>query len=317
MEKTNNSRITPANYIAIFAMAFLALFTFFGWMYGSEDGEAGVAVIMTLLEVLLLGSFLILSIKAKSATSHFGMWRIVKWASLVAYVIVAVLFSTPLLKYFYIMSEKDSLQETAKNEIAAVESLYTQYDHTMDTATKQAIEQMNNYVNSKSHSFTMESYMDSMSIVRSDIASWGKEVRDTWRLKKDNSLTEMRKQILSWGVLDLNIAQVGKRIKNKGQETLERINKKIKSNIDAKIVPVIRYTNGQYVTDSFVEPVFESPSTGEFHKKLRDSNHATFLGWFFFVLLHLLILFNYVVTRNNDIVGPGKNKNSNTNGVDL
>ena len=318
MENTNNnSRITPANYIALLALALLALFTFFGWMYGSENGEAGLAIIMTIFEVVVLGALLVLAIKAKSATSHFGMWRIVEWGSIALYVVVAILFASPLLKYFYVMSEKDSLKNTAINEIAAVDSLYSNYQHAMETATKQAVEQITNYVNSRSSSYTMETYIDSMAITRSDVASWGNQVRETWQLKPDSTLSQMRRQVMSWGFFDMGIAQVGKRIESKSEETIERLNKKVKSNIEARVVPIIRYNGSQYVTDSFIEPTFEVPSTGAFHKALRDGNGTTVFGWVMFILLHLLILLNYLVTQGRTIVGPNRKSNYNTNGIDL
>lgn len=325
--KKNSGGLTPANYIAIAGMSLLALFTFFGHLYGSDDGQFGVALLLTILEVVLLGSALVLAIKAKGANSHFGMWRIVKYASLALYVIIAIFFAAPLLKYFYITSEKDRLQEMAQQEIAAIDSLYSEYNQTMKKATQNAAQRLKDYSDKTSHSTyaapkssSMEDYIRMMNIDHADIDNWGARITKVWRLPNDNSLKDMQEKVNRWGYFDLDIAQIGAAIKTKAEQTTEMLNDKVKTNANKHhIIPVFNIRNNKYIHDGYVEATFVCPDTGLFHNALRDGSGTTIIGWVMFLLLHSLILLNYLATLDSGVVLQGKSKNGRniSNGIPL
>lgn len=323
--ETNSGRLTPANIIATISMALLALFTFFGHLYGSGDGQMGKALLFTILEVVLLSSALVLAIKAKKADSHFGMWRIVKYASLVLYVAVAFIFASPLLKYFYVTSEKDKLQEMARQEIAAIDSLYIDYNRKMKTATQNASQRLKDYVDNTGGSYysarkssSMEDYINMMNIDKSDIDNWGAKITKVWRVPTDSTLNEMQNKVNNWGYFDMNIAQVGANIKTKAEQTVNMLNEKVKMNTERNhIIPVFDLSYNQYVHSGYVEESFSCPVMGKFHDALRDGNGTTVVGWAMFFVLHLLILLNFAVTLGTGIVLQKKGRNMGGNGIPL
>lgn len=324
--KTNSSRLTPANVIAIIAMALLSLFTFFGQLYSSDNGMIGTALLLTIFEITLLTAALVLSIKAKAANSHFGMWRIVKYTALVVYVVVAICFARPVLKYFYVASDKVRLQEMALTEIRDIDSLYIDYHSTMKTKTNIAVQLMKDYVASvnlgASKSSSMEEYLNDMHIDRSDIDSWGAKITKVWRIKNDSSLAEMRDKINSWGPFDMHIAQVGASIENRAVQVENMLNNKVKENINEhRIIPIFSVKNNRYNHDGYVDQAFHCSSTGGFHKALSKVHASTTTGWIMLVLLHLLILLNFFVAESSSVIGPGQRRNKDgqvgSNGISL
>ena len=323
--KTNSGRLTPANWIAILAMALLALFTFFGHLYGSDSGQFGMALLLTLLEVALLTTALVLAIKAKSATSHFGLWRIVKYVALALYVIVAIVFARPLLKYFHIMSQKQELQAQAMAEIDAIGKLYADYGALMESRHSEAVQRLKDYMRSRfsggGRSTSVEDYMALVEIGDStDIDDWSRDVRSIWKVSPDTELENMRNKVNAWGLFDLDIAQVGSAIEEKAEQAAEQLNDKVKNNCDSHhIIPVIDIIDGiRYEHKGYVQQSFSVPEAGGFHNALTSDSDTTVVGWVLFVILHLLILLNYLATRPSGVVPAGKKRRANPgNGVPL
>ncbi len=327
--KKNDGRISPANWIAIIAMALLALFTFFGRLYSSGDGQMGMALLFTLLEVVLLTGAIMLAIKAKKQKSHIGMWRIVMYVSLVAYVVVAILFAAPLLKFFSVNAEKDHLKEIANEEIEAIEKLYDDYNTTMQDKTNEAVERLHQYMtdvkNGAAKSPSVEDLLKGWSIqtpedlVGADGASsgWKKDVEDAWRLGEDQALKDYQSVVDNWSFFDLEIAQVAAGIDQKADDVVEFLNNKVKENAEEKnIIPVIEIN--EYKHAGFVKKTFERPDVGAFHDALSKVNTNSVIGWVLFIVLHLLILLNFAVTEGAETVFPGaKNKSKSSTGIDL
>lgn len=70
-----------------------------------------------------------MSIKAKGAENDVKSWRYVEWTCLLVYVVVAILFAAPFQRFFYVVSQKENLQEKARNEVKAIKTLYQNYEH--------------------------------------------------------------------------------------------------------------------------------------------------------------------------------------------
>lgn len=327
--KKNDSRITPANWIAIIAMALLALFTFFGMLYSSGNGQMGMALLFTALEVALLTSALVVAIKSKKETSNFKLWRIVMCVSLVAYVVVALIFASPLLKFFSINAKKDSLKDMAREEIEAIEHLYKDYNKTMQASTDEAVERMQQYMidinNNATKSPSMDKLLAEWNITSiSDLlgtdenpGGWKSDVEEAWKVGEDQELKEWTTIVDQWGFFDIKISQVATAINKKADDVVQSLNAKVDKNVKEKnIIPVISLN--PYEHKGFVEKTFERPDVGDFHEELTEGNAKSIIGWIVFVLLHLLILFNFAVTEGDTTVFPMKKaKDTATKGIEL
>lgn len=108
MKKCKNKNIlSRGNIIAIAAMFLLGLFSFVGQYFYSDEVTIGTALLLTFFEVSLLALSIALAIKAKSASDHIIMWRRIEFVSLAAYVFFAFVFSSSLLKFVLVVSEKN------------------------------------------------------------------------------------------------------------------------------------------------------------------------------------------------------------------
>lgn len=90
------NKITKANVVAIAGMTVLGILSIFGQLSNSGSASICSVILLTLLELSLLSSTLIIAIKAKKARNNFGIWRKVESVSIVAYVIFALVFSSLL-----------------------------------------------------------------------------------------------------------------------------------------------------------------------------------------------------------------------------
>ena len=319
----SDSRITPANWIATIAMALLALFTFFGLLYSSGDGQIGMALLLTALQVVLLTCALVVAIKAKQKTSYFRLWRIVMYVALAVYVVVALVFAPPLLNFFRINAEKDNLKDMAKQEIESIEQLYNDYDNTMQTATNEAVERIQQYMrgvkNNAIKSPSMENLLSEWEInsvsdlVGNDENSggWKREIEDKWTLSEDNDLNEWKLVVDQWGFFDTEIAQVAAVINQKADDVVQLLNKSVDENKKVGIIPIIEInSSNQYEYTGLVEKTFELPNVGGFHKAMSEGNTKSVLGWILFLLIHLLILLNYIVTKGTDTILRGTQHNN-------
>ena len=312
MSKQNSGNVSIANVISMLGLAGVGVITFFGILLGSADGAIGTAALLAIVLAAVLACLLVVAVKAKAADDNRDKWRIVEIAALVVYVIVALVFSTPLHRFFYVKSQQQEVQQQARQEIKDVEQLYADYEQQRKAALDNAVQQMTNYQNSKTKSLSMDAYIQKMHVDE----KWAGKADKLTKLRSDAELKQLAQNVEQFSLLSL--AQTAAQLAEKDSTAYLTVMQKIQSNqAEHDLIP--RFVNdatGAYTQDGFAQIDIERAPQPRLQPALQQASGSTAISWIVLVVLHLLILFSYVAARGSDVVGPSQKKGPK-GGLDL
>lgn len=315
MAKENNGKVSPGLILAALGLAAIGVLTFFGKLMQSSDGKPGGAIAWAVALVAILGFFIFMSVKAKGAEDNPDKWKFVEWGCLAAYIIVAVLSASSFNRFFYIISEKDSMQAQARKEVKAIKEMNTAYEHQYKRALTDATEQIHNYIASGQSSRIHDELAYYVEGVGANVESWAAKAEAIVKLPADKELADIASRIEAWNLMSLS--SLAADLDEKGSNAMTVINNKIaKYAEENRLIPVIGgggaspyYLNG-YASFDLGEPV-----ESKFASMLRGADGSTALGWIVYVLLNALVILYYLVASRSMHVGP--TRGVRTEGLDL
>jgi len=322
MANTGNGKISLANILALFGLACIGIGTFFGIVIKSSNGAFGEAIILTIALIAALGFFLFLGIKAKRAKDNPDKWRYVEWISIAIYIVIALVFSAPFLRSFYVISQSDEMLKKAREEVAAIKEMRSKYEDQQRKYLDDAVEQIKNYKDSRQSSLKynddLAEYVKGIGNNVDSAGGWKTKASICVKLQPDKELSAIDTDIENWSSWNvLSLSSIASRLEAKDKESWTSIEKKIREYGEKnKLIPVI----GGGVTEAYYLKglaKFElgTPPEPQFAKSLRDADGSTFWGWIVYIALNLLVLLNYVVTIRSNFVGP--RRGVLTGGADL
>ncbi len=316
MSQKKSGNISIANIIALVGLAGIGVVTFFGMLLHSSDGKPAGAILGAVALVAGLGFLLFMSIKAKGAEDNPDKWRYVEWASLAAYVIVALLFASPFQRFFYILGEKDAMLVQARQEIKAIKSLYQEYDHQQKKFLNEAVEQIRNYNASGQQKNINDDLADYVKGIGSNVDGWAAKASAIVKLTPDKQLSDIEDKIEGWNIMQLS--SIATELESKDSNAWTVIENKIKKYEEQnKLIPVIGGGGGHpYKLEGYAKFDLGNRPDAKFAQMLRSSDGSTILGWIIFIVLNLLVLLNYAVAPRTGFVGPTNRKNP-SGGLDL
>ena len=302
MSNTKKNGITIANFIALIGMAGIGATTFFGELFTSEDGTPGVAIIMAVILVAALTFLLVFSIKAQTKDSDTNSWLYVEIASIIVYIVVAIIFSTPSQRFFYIVSEKENLKEMALNQVKAIDSMYMKYERQYTRFINDAAEQARNYFDSKTYNKELSYELKDAGISnKKEVDSWQDKALKVMKLQKRSEVAEIKSQIEIWNLLTLPSMAVNLEETSKGcwSDANKHIQAAAENN---KLIPVIKGDIYGYAYDGFAKFDLGTRPESKFANALRAADGSTTAGLVIYIVLNFMVLFNYIVTnRSNKI----------------
>lgn len=320
MSEKKKGDVSIANVLAIIGLAGLGVITFLGEMLKSTDGRPTRAIIFAVVYVGLLALFLIFSIKAKGASDNPDKWRYAEWFCIAAYVAVAILGSSPFHHFFSVVSQKQELQEMANNQVNAVKKMYDDYNIQCDNYLKSAVERMSAYKrNPQSRSIKDDLYEYVEGHFAHD-SSWYNNSRLIVRADEKDNIEDITKRIKKWNYMQLSS------LASDIDGLVNTSRRKLESRIDLfkrehNLIPLIGVPGEdgrtQYTYDGLAEFDLGPELSGEMVSKLSSDSGKSVLGWIVFALLHLIVLFNYLVAPRTYIVGPGRRSEDQSGGASL
>ncbi len=316
MSQTNSGNVSIANIIALIGLAGIGVVTFFGMLLHSTDGKPAGAILGTIALVIGLAFLLFMSIKAKGAEDNPDKWRYVEWSCLAAYIIVALLFASPFQRFFYILGEKDTMQEQARQEIKAIKNLYQEYDYQQKKFLNDAVEQIQNYNASGQQKYRKDDLAEYVDGIGSNVDGWAAKASAIVKLTPDKQLSDIEDKIEGWNIMQLS--SIASDLEAKDSDAWTKVENKIKKYEEQnKLIPVIGGGGGHpYVLQGYAKFDLGSQPEAKFAKMLCKSDGNTILGWILYVVLNLLVLLNYAVAQRSGFVGPGRGKGP-SGGLDL
>lgn len=310
MSKGKNGNITIANIIAMIGLAGIGVVSFFGILMHSEDGTPGGAVLGAVALTAALAFFLIMGIKAKSAEDNPDKWKWVGWGCVIAYIIIAILFANPFQRFFYVVSEKDELQSLARQEVNAIDKIYSQYEFQKNKFMTNAAEQLANYRDSKqlrSANRELAEYVDKVHPIP-NVEAWKEKALAAVQLEEDTRLKDIKDKIEIWNLITL--PSLAKDLKERDTQVLLELETKIREYGEKhSLIPVIGGGGIRpYSFEGYAQFNLGENPEPMFAEKLRSADGATAMGWIVYTILHLFVLLNYAVTEGTEVVGPRRGK---------
>lgn len=300
MANKNKDRISPANYISLFGLAAIGVIIFFGSMFSSTDGKPTQSIITAVAAVILLGGALFIGIKAKSADNNPDKWKYIEWLAIAAYIVVAVLFAQPFIRFFYVIGEKETLQNEAKNELNYIYDLHRSYDQQRNEAIARANQMLIEFRNSGKTSY------DSYLIAVSGDPEWAETAMEVTKIPVDTKVNNLMSRVEQWDLFD--IAMMANDMDGIGESSLIAMKDKITLYGDEnKLIPVIEGSagGGQFHKVGLVEFVLPDAPESTFTEAVRTANGVSILGIVVYVILNCLVLLNLLVTARSNYVAPG------------
>lgn len=314
MSNKSKDSISIANILAVIGLVGLGVLSFFGLYFQSQDGSPTKPLIVAVAIAAGLAILLILSVKAKAANDNPDKWRIVEIICVLLYLTVAALCAKPFLHFFKVVSEKEQIQKEARAEIAAVEDLYSTYKTQTQDFMADAVEQFKNFSKSSQGLVAGDPLSDYYNnIIVGNVDDWADLSHSLLSLPVDARLADLKSQVSNWNYLKL--PQLAKDLKAAEDRAWKQVNAKIAFGNDHNLIPVVNggdgipYSLGEFAAYSL--PGQCKPTMAAHIQKPG----ATTLGWVLYVVLHLLILLDYLVAPRSTFVGPSKATSSN--GLDL
>lgn len=318
MSEKNNG-ISIANILAMLGLAGLGVLSFFGLFFQSPGGNLTKPVLLAVAIVAGFALLLIIMVRTKGANDNPDKWRFVEWGALVIYLVAAFFAAKPTLHFFYVVSEKEHLQAMAKEEIAGIEQLYKTYGEWKDETLGNAIGQADNYMANPQYQADSEDnplhhYVTGK--MAGNPKKWGSVQDKIISLVADPRIADLQKRVSAWEFLKL--PSLASDLVKAEDGAWKRVEDKLKTlkDDDLQLIPVITGGVGEpYALAGLAEFELPTQMAPAFTKALSSGNHSTALGWIIYVVLHLLILLDYLLSRRSSFVGPSKNVPSN--GLDL
>lgn len=277
MAKSKSNNISIANVLAVIGVVALGVLTYLGRAFIS-GGEMGISILWAVGVMAIATALLVIMIKAKGVETNFGMWRVFEISALVLYLGFAVLTAKTAVHFFVINDNKDKIKECALHDVEAFEELKDNYSRMFAAA---AAEQFGDDVKESIDGAinNIDSYWDNN--IQSLVDGWEAKI-DNWSLFH---ITGMAKEISScyedfYGVLE-------------------------------------KYKNGVGIKWNEYRGIDLNPQPMQFGEMLKSISGTSVLGLVVLVILHLMILLNYVLAYRSPTTKVGSVSSAKDSGMRL
>lgn len=319
---SSEKTVTLANIIAMLGLCLLGVFTYIGQSYKGTGNI--IANILLAVWITAFSAFLLwFLIKAKGAENSLEKWRVLEWCTLGVYAIFIVCSlcgSWGAYHFFSINGNKSDLQRMAREDLAKIESVYELYCDSCSSAIESTCTNIAEAIKpGASYSVEVELFMRNNHIDKLNPVSVSKyeeyitescytpvkEESDKFAGKK-NTLEDI---VNNWNVIKL--AGAGAEI-----EILADSAKNVMMNCSKFVnVPKIsqeydenkRYVMGEAHEDyKEIAKNFKGAKEIKFFAELKDGSDFSFSALILILLIHGLILFNYIVAYRTKTLRPVK-----------
>lgn len=332
MSSKSNSRITVANIISVVGITLLLVFIFIGKAF-ANGGELGNAILWSLIVTGITGVLLWFLIKAKGAENHLETWKKIEYSVLGVYILVCIplSFFGGINCFFAVAGDREDIKNVALNDLNNIEKTIVDYkakqegkiinlkmklyDFPSDCfLTSEAIffltdklkyTIINNRINRESESENIDTYC-------------GKTLYHNFRLSDnpnyfsdiEDRINEIKQTVRNWNWIKSTL--LANKIEKLSEDTYKRLDDICTENRQA--IPFINYSDNQMNITGYDEPEISKADT-KFKKKVQDTNQVGFLSVLITLLIHLIILLNYIVAYRTSTLSLSKN--TNDSGISL
>ena len=317
MANNNSGKITIANIIAIVGLVLLLVFSFLGHSYLS-GGELGWDIIVSLAVTAFTAFLLWFMIKAKGAERDLGTWRIIEYVTLGIYIVVAIPLSLfcGIMHFFVVNDNKETIKQDAEADLQKIESVFTDYKNFEENAISITGTGLRNatgigqicdaslreFMDANHIQHTRESANNFETIQRNMLIESGyKAIYDSYTQQQN----EIKNSINSWSIVQIPMkAKLIEELATSTEKELNSLAEKAKLPTITYDINSRSYTIGEYQKKTFA--IQGGIDSFKFRKALKEADGFSLTAIFIVLLIHILILINYIVAYRTSNLGISK-----------
>lgn len=320
--KQSSGRITIANIIAIVGIVLLLVFSFIGHSYMS-GGELGWDIVISVAITAFTAFLLWFLIKAKGAENNINKWKKAEYAALAVYIVFAIPASLfgGIMHFFVVNDQKEDIKQYAKNDLNIIDQMFSEYKNFETEALAVTGTGLYNAKGSgQLCDESLTSFMQENSISTRENAKIFEQIQrnkligegfELYYKSFRNSRNEIEDAVSNWS--NMQIPSKAKQIEDLASSASKYLTKL--SN-EAKL-PVIENSGSSYTIKGYQSKTFHIDSENfMFKTKLVDASGISITALFVVLLIHFLIMFNYVVAYRTNKIEVGRNS-QNDGGITL
>lgn len=315
--KQKSGKITIANIIAIVGIVLLLVFSFIGHSYLS-GGELGMDIVISVAITAFTVFLLWFLIKAKGAENQLDKWRKIEYATLAVYIIFAIPASLlgGIMHFFVVNDNKAIIKSYAQSDVRKIDQLISEYKEFESQAitktgtglrnvtgpNQRADISLNQFMQDNRIEHDRNSANNFETIQRNNLVGANFETYHNHIRQQEQEFINV---VDGWSIME--IPSKTKMI----EELAISVEKELTRMSNEAKLPKIEYQNGVYsITESNQCRNFEISGGVEnfqFKHALQNTSGFSITALFVVLLIHLLILFNYIVAYRTSTLGIGKN----------
>lgn len=311
-KKQKSGKVTIANIIAIVGLVLLLVFSFIGHSYLS-GGELGMDIVISVGITAFTGFLLWFLIKAKGAENQLDKWKKIEYATLAVYIVFAIPASIMggIMHFFVVNDNKAIIKSYAQSDINKINDMISEYksfESNAITNTGGGLKGVSG-VNQRGD-ISLNKFMEENHITHDIVSAENFETRQRMNLIGENfesSIKNVLQQeqefmdvVNSWSIL--NIPSKTKMI----EELALALEKDLTNKSQSANLPKIKNINGIWTIIEANQCNTFKISGGvdnlQFKKALQETSGFSLTALFVIFLIHLLILFNYLVAFRTNIM---------------
>ena len=309
--------MTIANVIAIVGVVLLMVFTFIGHSFMS-GGELGMDIVVSVAITAFIAFLVWFMIKAKGAENELAKWKKLEIATLVVYVVVAIPLSLygGIMQFFIVNDNKERVKECAKDDLDRIDQMFLDYKEFEEQAIGRTSDGLSNAIKEGRRNDDLKEFMKTNHISTSEegvsafkdlqmrllVGSGYERLYTSFKEQR----VKIEQSIDSWSMM--LIPTKAKQIPALAESAQQELN--TLSN-GAKL-PVINNESGLYKIKEYQVKRFETEPL-ELKEAMQGTGGFSVKALLFVLLIHILILFNYVVAYRTSTLSINK-RGRNDNG---
>lgn len=311
-KKQQIGRITIANIIALIGIVLLLVFSFLGRAYMS-GGELGFDIVIAITITGFTAFLLWFLIKAKGAENNIEKWKKAELAALVVYIVFAIPASLfgGIMHFFVVNDKKEEIKQFAKADLNIIDEMFTEYKNFESEALAITGTGLSNAKGAgQLCDEVLTSFMQECSIDTRESAKNYEQIQrnkligngfNSYYNSFCNARNEIEDAVSNWSVMQ--IPYIAKQIEDLATSASKHLTDL--SN-EAKL-PIIENSGSRFTITGYQAKDFSiDTSKFIFKKKLSSTSGFSMTALLIVLLIHFLILFNYIVAYRTDKIAVGR-----------
>lgn len=311
-KEQQTGRITIANIISIIGIVLLLVFSFLGRSYMS-GGELGFDIVIAVAITGFTSFLLWFLIKAKGAENNIDKWKKAELAALVIYIAFAIPASLlgGIMHFFVVNDKKAEIKQYAKIDLDIIDAMFTEYKNFESAALAitgtglsnakgrgQLCDEALTCFLEEHEISTPESAKNYEKIQRDKLIGEG---FDSYYQSFRNARNEIEDAVNSWSILQ--ITSKAKQIEDLAISASTHLTE---LSMEAKL-PIIENVGPRFTITGYQARNFSVDTENfMFKKKLATTSGFSITALLVVLLIHFLILFNYIVAYRTDKIAVGR-----------